>query len=93
MREVPTIVGGTKYEPSQVDVSRRDTEWLGVAPPGEGLSSGMLAQVRSAVPTFTLVEGPVRDAVLNELARRAIAQVKTASTPVAVPPKSGSTPP
>ena len=93
MREVPTIVGGTKYEPSQVDVSRRDTEWLGVAPPGEGLSSGMLAQVRSAVPTFTLVQGPVRDAVLNELARRAIAQVKTASTPVAVPPKSGSTPP
>jgi hypothetical protein len=73
MQQVPTMIGGTTYQPSQVDVSRTRTDWIGVAPPGRNLSSAGTASVRSGMPTFRLVHGSVRDEVLNELATRIVA--------------------
>ena len=85
MRQVPTTVRGTTYQPSQVDVSRTRTEWVGVAPPGETLSTKGLAQIRSGFPTFRLVSGPVRDPILNQLAARVVAQTTSGGTSAATP--------
>jgi hypothetical protein len=81
MQEVPTMIGGTTYQPSQVDISRTRTDWVGIAPPGRSLSAAGVASIRSSLPTFRLVNGPVRDQVLNELATRVVAAAAPPTAP------------
>jgi|GEM_PF-3444092 len=73
LRENPVIIKGHTFQPDQVTVSRTGTEWIGVAPPDFNLSPQRIESIRSGMPGFELIHGPVRDNVLNIIAVRILA--------------------
>jgi Domain of unknown function (DUF4157) len=72
LSEAPLEIDGQTFQPDQVMVSRRATEWIGVAPPGKALSSAKLASIRRGFPGFNLAHGAVSDDALNTIAARVL---------------------
>ena len=52
-----------------INISRKTTQWVGVLPPGYKMSSEMLKHLQAALPNAQFIEGPVRNEILNELAK------------------------
>jgi hypothetical protein len=65
-------IDGTVFAPEKVLISRRATQWLGIAPPESSLTAGQLEAIRAGLPGFELFQGLVRDSVLNTVATRVI---------------------
>lgn len=61
--------GNRIFQPDQVVISRNNTAWIGVAPHGKTLSPANIKHIQDAMPGFELVNGPVRDGILNDLAK------------------------
>jgi hypothetical protein len=74
LRQVPTKVDGVWWEPRNVVVSRRSTIWYGVSPQGTALSDRQIIRIQQGLPGFSQVPNVVSDGVLNEIARRIVAQ-------------------
>lgn len=81
MRQVPTTIQGTTYAPSQLQVSRTGTEWVGIAPPDFDLTPAQLSAIQQGMPGFHLEHGPISDAALHEVAVRLAAIARAARTP------------
>ena len=68
---IKIIINGEEKEFGQgaVKISRRTTQWVGVVPPGYQLSNELLKRLKAALPDVRFIEGPVRNEVLNDLAK------------------------
>jgi hypothetical protein len=72
MQELPTRVKGKLYQPKQIIVSRHSTEWLSVAPPNFELGTKRAQAIREGMSSYQQFEGPVRDPILKEVAKRVL---------------------
>jgi hypothetical protein len=59
---------GRVFQPEDIVISRHNTQWVGVAPPGLELGTTHLQRIQSGFPGFRLVNGPILNERLNEVA-------------------------
>lgn len=72
IRENPVkiIINGEEkiFQPENIVVSSSNTKWVGVIPPSYKMSDAALTKLKDAMKSFEVMEGPVRNEVLNDLA-------------------------
>lgn len=51
-----------------VRISRNTTQWVGVIPPGYQLSNELVKRLKAGLPGVQIIEGPIRNDILNDLA-------------------------
>ena len=68
---IKIIINGEEKEfaPGAVRISRNTTQWVGVLPPGYSLPDDLVTRLRGAIPDARLITGPVRNEILNDLAK------------------------
>jgi len=68
---------GRAFAETDIIISRHNTLWIGVGPPGFQLGPTHMARIQNGIPGFRLVNGLVDDARLNEVAERLLQLLST----------------
>jgi hypothetical protein len=68
---------GRAFAETDIVISRHNTLWIGVGPPGFSLGPTHMQRLQDSIPGFRLVNGLVDDARLNEVAERLLQVLTT----------------
>lgn len=68
---------GRAFSEADIVISRHNTLWIGVGPPGFQLGPTHMGRIQNGIPGFRLVNGLVDDARLNEVAERLLQLLST----------------
>jgi hypothetical protein len=75
--EFTVYFDGRAFAETDIVISRHNTLWIGVGPPGFSLGPTHMERIQNGIPGFRLVNGLVDDARLNEVAERLLQLLST----------------
>jgi hypothetical protein len=75
--EFTVYFDGRAFAETDIIISRHNTLWIGVGPPGFQLGPTHMERIQNGIPGFRLVNGLVDDARLNEVAERLLQLLST----------------